>query len=183
MRDIGVPVVLPSNDAPGAEGWFSGDWKKSKFRYINDNDRDLMTDDLTKLTNFINPFSSIMDVSKKVIQYKRSDGLDLSATLYLPKEYDHIKKEKLPMIMWAYPREFKDQASAAQKTSNPNKFTYPYYGSPIYWVTKGYVVLDQATFPIVGEGDDEPNDTFRDQLVANAKAAIDAVDKLGYVDI
>jgi hypothetical protein len=37
-------------------------------------------------------------------------------------------------------------------------------------------------FPIIGEGDEEPNDTFREQLVANAKAAIDAVDALGYID-
>ncbi len=63
-----------------------------------------------------------------------------------------------------------------------NEFTYPYYGSPIYWVTKGYVVLDDASFPIVGEGDEEPNDTFIKQLVSNAKAAIDAVDNLGYID-
>jgi dipeptidyl aminopeptidase/acylaminoacyl peptidase len=92
------------------------------------------------------------------------------------------KKEKAPMILWAYPREFKDKASAGQTTANPNRFTAPNYGSPIYWVTKGYVVLDGAAFPIVGEGDEEPNDSFREQLVANAKAAIDAVDALGYID-
>ena len=86
------------------------------------------------------------------------------------------------MIMWAYPREFKDKASAGQNTSNPNEFIYPYYGSPVYWVTRGYVVLDGAAFPIVGEGKEEPNDTFREQLVANAKAAIDAVDEKGYID-
>ena len=156
---------------------------ESSNEYPNYFIRDLQTKSLVQLTDFANPFKSIQDVRKKLIDYKREDGLDLSGVLYLPLGYDENKKEKMPMILWAYPREFKDQASAAQKTSNPNKFTYPYYGSPIYWVTKGYVVLDQATFPIVGEGDDEPNDTFRDQLVANAKAAIDAVDKLGYVDI
>lgn len=86
------------------------------------------------------------------------------------------------MVMWAYPQEFKDKNSAAQNTSNPNEFIYPYYGSPIYWVMKGYAILDDAAFPIVGEGDEEPNDTFIEQLVANAKAAIDAVDSLGYVD-
>jgi dipeptidyl aminopeptidase/acylaminoacyl peptidase len=84
--------------------------------------------------------------------------------------------------MWAYPTEFKDKSSAGQSTQNPNEFTYPYYGSMIYWVTRGYVVLDDASFPIVGEGDTEPNDSFRKQLVSNAQAAIDAVDKLGYID-
>ena len=135
-----------------------------------------------QITNFENPFKKIENVHKEVIKYKREDGLELSGTLYLPVGYDMKKKEKLPMIMWAYPAEYKDKSSAGQTTSNPNEFTFPYYGSPIYWVTRGYVVLDDAAFPIVGENDEEPNDTFVEQLVANAKAAIDAVDKLGYID-
>lgn len=146
------------------------------FRNINKKNK------LTPVTSFENPFKSLQNVHKEVISYKREDGLELDGTLYLPVGYDTSKKEKMPMILWAYPREFKDKASASQNTSNPNKFIYPYYGSPIYWVTQGYVVLDNAAFPIVGEGDEEPNDTFRTQLVANAKAAIDAVDKMGYID-
>ncbi len=135
-----------------------------------------------QLTAFENPFKSIQNVHKEVINYKREDGLDLTGTLYLPVGYDKENPEKMPMILWAYPREFKDKSSAGQNTQNPNAFTYPYYGSPIYWVSKGYVVLNNATFPIVGEGDEEPNDSFRKQLVANAKAAIDAVDEMGYID-
>ncbi len=144
--------------------------------------RDMKKNKLTRITSFENPFKSIQDVHKEVITYKRDDGLELSGTLYLPVGYDIEKKEKAPMILWAYPREFKDKSSAGQNTSNPNEFTYPYYGSAIYWVAKGYVVLDGAAFPIVGEGDEEPNDSFREQLVANAKAAIDAVDEMGYID-
>jgi dipeptidyl aminopeptidase/acylaminoacyl peptidase len=135
-----------------------------------------------QVTNFINPFTALEKVYKEVIKYKRADGLELSGTLYLPVGYDKTKKEKLPMIMWAYPKEFKDKASAGQTTSNPNQFTFPSYGSPIYWVTRGYVVLDNAAFPIVGEGDAQPNDSFIQQLVDNAKAGIDAVDALGYID-
>ncbi|GHC63372.1 alpha/beta hydrolase family protein [Ulvibacter litoralis] len=138
--------------------------------------------DLTPVTSFDNPYKSLSSVHKEVISYKRDDGLDLQGTLYLPVGYDMAKKEKMPMILWAYPREFKDKNSASQNTTNPNEFIYPYYGSPIYWVTRGYVVLDDAAFPIVGEGDEQPNDTFRSQLVGNAKAAIDAVDALGYID-
>jgi dipeptidyl aminopeptidase/acylaminoacyl peptidase len=155
---------------------------ESKNEYPNYYLRNVKKGDLVQLTNFENPFKSIQNVHKEVITYKRDDGLELSGTLYLPMDYDMAKKEKMPMILWAYPREYKDQASAAQNTQNPNEFTYPYYGSPIYWVTKGYVVLDGAAFPIVGEGEEEPNDSFRKQLVANAKAAIDAVDELGYID-
>ncbi len=135
-----------------------------------------------QLTFFENPFKSIQNVHKEVVTYKREDGLELTGTLYLPVGYDKAKKEKMPMILWAYPREFKDKNSASQNTQNPNEFTYPSWSSPIYWVTKGYVVLDDAAFPIIGEGDAQPNDTFRTQLVANAKAAIDAVDKMGYID-
>ena len=155
---------------------------ESPNEYPNYFIRNLKKNELKRLTDFDNPFKSIADIHKEVISYKREDGLDLSGTLYLPVGYDLENKEKMPMILWAYPREFKDQSSASQKTSNPNKFTSPYYGSPIYWVTKGYVVLDGASFPIVGEGDEQPNDTFRTQLVANAKAAIDAVDAMGYID-
>jgi len=136
----------------------------------------------TQLTFFENPFKSIQDVHKEVITYTREDGLELSGTLYLPVGYDKDSGEKMPLILWAYPREYKDKNSASQNTQNPNEFTYPYWGSPVYWVTKGYVVLDDAAFPIIGEGDEEPNDSFRNQLVANAKAAIDAVDAMGYID-
>jgi dipeptidyl aminopeptidase/acylaminoacyl peptidase len=135
-----------------------------------------------QLTFFENPFTSIEDVHKEVITYKREDGLELTGTLLLPVGYDKSKKEKKPMILWAYPREYKDKNSASQNTQNPNEFTYPYWGSPIFWVTQGYVVLDDAAFPIIGEDDEQPNDTFREQLVSNAKAAIDAVDERGYID-
>lgn len=155
---------------------------ESPQEYPNYYFRNLKNDALTQITSFENPFKSLQDVHKEVINYKRGDGLDLSGTLYLPVGYDKDSKEKMPMILWAYPTEYKDKSSAGQNTKNPNEFTYPYYGSMIYWVTRGYVVLDDASFPIVGEGDKEPNDSFRQQLVANAKAAIDAVDALGYID-
>jgi len=155
---------------------------ESPQEYPNYYFRGLQKDKLNQITNFENPFKSIQNVHKEVIKYKRKDGLDLSGTLYLPVGYDKNKKEKMPMILWAYPTEFKDKSSAGQSSKNPNEFTYPYYGSMIYWVTKGYVVLDDASFPIVGEGKNEPNDSFREQLVSNAEAAINAVDELGYID-
>ncbi len=134
------------------------------------------------ITQIENPFKSLESVHKEVLNYKRKDGVDLSGTLYLPAGYDKSKNEKLPLLIWAYPREFKDKSTAGQSTANPKEFTFPSYGSFIYWVAKGYAVLDNAAFPIVGEGTQEPNDTFIDQLVANAEAAINAVDDLGYID-
>ncbi|HBH22475.1 MAG TPA: S9 family peptidase [Cytophagales bacterium] len=155
---------------------------ESKSEYPNYYFRNLKKNKLEQLTDFENPFKAIQNVHKEVITYKRDDGLELSGTLYLPVGFDKDENKKYPMILWAYPREYKDKASASQNTQNPNEFTYPYWGSPIYWVNKGYVVLDDAAFPVIGEGDEEPNDTFRPQLVANAKAAIDAVDAMGYID-
>lgn len=144
--------------------------------------RDMKKGSLKQITEFANPFKVLESVHKEVIQYKREDGVDLSGTLYLPVGYDMEKKPKVPLIVWAYPREFKSKAAAGQSTANANKFSSISYGSMIYWVTKGYALLDGAAFPIIGEGDKEPNDTFIKQLVANGKAAIDAVDNLGYID-
>ena len=156
---------------------------QSKNEYPNYYFRNIKSKNkLTPITAFKNPFESIKNVHKEVIKYKRKDGVELSGTLYLPVGYDKTKKEKLPLLIWAYPAEYKDKNSAGQNDKNPNEFTFPSYGSFIYWVTKGYAVLDDAAFPIIGEGTTEPNDTFIPQLVANAEAAIDAVDKLGYIN-
>ena len=155
---------------------------ESKNDYPNYYFKDLNGKKITRITDFNNPFEQLSKVDKQVITYKRNDGVELSGVLYLPVGYDKTSKEKMPMIMWAYPREFKDKTSAGQNTNNPNEFTYPYYGSMVYWVNKGYVVLDNASFPIIGEDTTEPNDDFRNQLVENARAAINAVSKLGYID-
>ncbi|SFI65164.1 Dipeptidyl aminopeptidase/acylaminoacyl peptidase [Kaistella treverensis] len=157
--------------------------EQSATLYPNYFIRNLKNGKAVPVTNFDNPFESIKNVYKEVITYKRNDGVVLSGTLYLPANYDRKNhKEKLPLLIWAYPTEYKDKNTAGQSTQNPNDFTFPSYGSFIYWVTKGYAVLDDASFPIIGEGNTEPNDTFITQLVANGRAAIDAVDKLGYID-
>lgn len=156
---------------------------ESKNEYPNYYFRNLKTKKLTQITNFKNPFESLKNVHKEVISYQRNDNVTLSGTLYLPADYNKTKKDKkLPLLIWAYPQEFKDKNSAGQNTQNPNEFTFPNYGSFVYWVNRGYAVLDDASFPIIGEGTTEPNDTFITQLVANAEAAINAVDELGYID-
>lgn len=157
--------------------------RQSSSLYPNYFRKNIKTDKAEALTSFANPFESIKDVYKEVITYKRNDGVTLTGTLYLPAGYDrNTKKEKLPLLIWAYPTEYKDKNTAGQNTQNPNDFTFPYYGSFVYWTAKGYAVLDDAAFPIIGEGKTEPNDTFIPQLVANAEAAINAVNQLGYID-
>ncbi len=136
---------------------------------------------ITAITSFPHPYPQIKDVKKEVLKYKRSDGVELTADLYLPPGY---KKEQgpLPGFVWAYPREFKSADAAGQIKGSPYAFTRLSWGGPIYWVMRGYAVLDNASMPIVGEGDKEPNDTYVQQLVASAKAVVDYGASLGVLD-
>jgi len=134
------------------------------------------------ITDFPHPYPSIKGISKQELKYKRSDGVELTANLYLPEGFKVGEDEPLPAFMWAYPREFKSAANASQRSGSPHSFIRVSYGSPIFWVTRGYAVIDAASMPIVGEGDAEPNDSFREQLVMNAQAAIDKVADMKAVD-
>lgn len=143
--------------------------------------RDIDDKKLTQVTAFPHPNPQLEGVQKQLLQYKRADGVNLTAVLYLPKDF---KKgdAPLPMILWAYPREFKSADAAGQVKGSPYEFTRVSWASPLFWVTQGYAVLDRTDIPIVGEGDAQPNDTYVQQLVASAKAAIDEVEKMGVVD-
>lgn len=133
------------------------------------------------LTTFADPYPQLKGVQKQLLAYKRLDGLNLSGTLYLPEGYSS-EQGTLPVLMWAYPREFKTSAAAGQVKGSPYQFTRISWGSPIYWVTRGYAVLDNADMPIVGESNKNPNDTFVDQIRQNAQAAIDKLAAMGIAD-
>lgn len=144
--------------------------------------RDLAGGALTALTAFPHPYPELMDIRKEFIVYEREDGLQLSATLYLPAGYDAGRDGPLPTLVWAYPREFKSADAAGQVATSPYRFKrISYWGAEPY-VTQGYAVIAGASMPVVGEGEAEPNDTFVEQLVMNAKAAIDEGVRRGVVD-
>jgi dipeptidyl aminopeptidase/acylaminoacyl peptidase len=134
------------------------------------------------ITHFKNPYTELEGIAKQKISYKRSDGINLTGDLYLPKNYDAKKDGPLPVIMWAYPREYKSANDAAQVRGSKYTFTRINYGSPIFWVTQGYAVLDNAEMPIVGEDGKEPNDNFVPQLYMNAHAAIQKLAEMGVGD-
>jgi dipeptidyl aminopeptidase/acylaminoacyl peptidase len=115
------------------------------------------------------------------LSYPRKDGLNLSGVLYVPADF---KKgdAPLPVLVWAYPREFKTKEAAGQVKGSPNRFPRLAFRSPVFWVTQGYAVIDQADMPIVGEGTSEPNDTFVEQIKDNASALIDYVVDMGVAD-
>jgi len=135
-----------------------------------------------QITDFSNPYPELNGVIKEKVAYKRADGIDLTGHLYLPKGYDKAKDGPLPLLIWAYPREFNSAADAAQIRGSKDKFTTISWASPIYWVTQGYAVLDNAEMPIVAAEGKKPNDTFVDQLKMNAEAAINKLADMGVAD-
>jgi len=135
-----------------------------------------------QITAFADPYPTLKGIKKQLITYPRKDGLNLSAILYTPEGYDPTRDGRLPVLMWAYPREYKSATDAAQVRGSKYTFTRLSWGSPLYWVTRGYAIMDQTEMPIVGEGELEPNDFFIEQLVANAEAAINKVVEMGVGD-
>lgn len=135
------------------------------------------------ITNFSNPYPQLEGVTKEKIKYKRADGVDLTGDLYLPKGYNKEKDGPLPVIMWAYPREFNSAADAAQVRGSKDRFTTLSWGTPIFYVTQGFAVLENAEMPIVASGPNKkPNDDFIPQLKLNAEAAINKLVEMGVGD-
>ncbi|MDO8179599.1 MAG: prolyl oligopeptidase family serine peptidase [Undibacterium sp.] len=134
------------------------------------------------LTAFPHPTPQFKGVQKRILRYEREDGVELSATLYLPPGYDPRRDGPRPMLMWAYPREFKTAEAAGQVKSSPYKFNRINFNGPQVMLARGYSVLDDPAMPIIGEGRDEPNDTYIEQLKMNAEAAVEEVVRIGVAE-
>jgi dipeptidyl aminopeptidase/acylaminoacyl peptidase len=143
--------------------------------------RGLADGKLRQLTHFPHPTPQLAGIHKELIRYPRADGVQLTATLYTPAGWKPADGP-LPMLMWAYPQEFKSADAAGQVQDSPYRFARAGAGSPLVWLTLGYAVLDDPSMPIVGEGTKEPNDTYVQQLVASAQAAVDEVVRRGVAD-
>jgi dipeptidyl aminopeptidase/acylaminoacyl peptidase len=135
--------------------------------------------DKKALTNFPDPAPQLHGITKQLVTYKRADGVQLSFTLYLPANYK--QGERLPTIVWAYPLEFNDADTAGQVSGSPYRFTTIGGISHLFLVTQGYAVLDNATMPVVGDPE-TMNNTYVEQIVASAKAAIDKAVEMGVTD-
>ncbi|WMW80707.1 alpha/beta fold hydrolase [Undibacterium cyanobacteriorum] len=134
------------------------------------------------LTAFPHPTPQMKGIQKRSLRYEREDGVELSATLYLPPGYEPKRDGPRPMLMWAYPREFKSAEAASQVSGSPYRFNRINVQGPMVMLARGYTVLDGPTMPIIGEGRREPNDTFVEQLKMDAEAAVDEVVRLGVAD-
>ncbi|MBW4889246.1 prolyl oligopeptidase family serine peptidase [Mucilaginibacter sp. HMF5004] len=144
--------------------------------------RNITANTTKAITAFTNPYPQLVGVSKEKIHYKRADGVDLTGDLYLPKGYDKAKDGPLPVLIWAYPREYDNAADAAQTRGSQYRFTLIGGGSPVFFVTQGYAVLDNAEMPIVAKEGQKPNDSFVEQLQLNAEAAINKLSDMGVGD-
>lgn len=139
-------------------------------------------DGLRQLTFFPHPAPQLKGVQKQQLRYKRADGVDLTGTLYLPPGYEPKRDGPLPMLMWAYPAEFKSADAAGQVTDSPYRFNRVGYWGPEAMLARGYAVLDDPSMPIIGAGKQEPNDSYLPQLKMDAQAAVDEVVRLGVAD-
>jgi len=163
----------------------SADMKTFVSRYETPKDppnffvRTIGVDERRAITAFNDPQPQLRGVEHQYVTYQRKDGVKLSATLYLPPGYK--KGERIPVIMWAYPREFGDADTASQVSGSPNRFTIVSGYSHLFLLLSGYAIFDNPTMPIVGPGE-TANDHYVDQLVASAEAAIDKVVEMGVGD-
>ncbi len=143
--------------------------------------RDLANGSAAAVTAFTDPAPQFAGIKPQLLRYTRADGVALTAKLYLPPGY-LPGSAPLPFFFWAYPEEFKSREAASQVTGSPYRFERPSGADPLFLLTQGYGILDGPTMPIVGEGDQEPNDTYIEQLVASAQAAVDKVVAMGVAD-
>lgn len=134
---------------------------------------------LRALTQFPDPTPQLRGIKKQLVTYKRADGVPLSFTLYLPPGYK--EGTRLPTVVWAYPREYTDPTTAGQVTGSPQRFTQILGPSHLFFLLEGYAILDDAAMPVVGDPE-TVNNTYIEQIVMNAKAAIDKAVEMGVTD-
>jgi len=137
------------------------------------------SNDTRALTQFPDPTPQLRGIKKQLVTYKRADGVQCSFTLYLPPNYK--EGTRLPTIVWAYPIEFNDASTAGQVTGSTQRATSIIGPSHLFFLMEGYAVLDNATMPVVGTPE-TVNNTYIEQIVMSAKAAIDKATEMGVTD-
>jgi dipeptidyl aminopeptidase/acylaminoacyl peptidase len=140
---------------------------------------DLLGKRRVKLTDYADPAPQMTGIEKRLLKYHRGDGTPLTAFLYLPPGYQ--PGTRIPMMLWAYPREFSDAGTAGQVRGSENGFVRLAGASHLFFLAQGYAVLDDPTMPVLGDPE-TMNDTYVEQIVAAAKAAVDTVVAMGIAD-
>jgi dipeptidyl aminopeptidase/acylaminoacyl peptidase len=135
--------------------------------------------ELNPVTHITDPTPELRGITKQLVKYKRADGVDLSFTLYLPAGYK--EGARLPAVFWAYPLDYSDAKMAGQVVGSTQRFTLLGWPLQLFFLLDGYAVIDNPLLPIVGDPE-KMYDTYMEQLVAGARAAVDKAVELGVVD-
>jgi dipeptidyl aminopeptidase/acylaminoacyl peptidase len=134
-----------------------------------------------QLTRWPDPHPQLTGMEKRLVVHDRGDGVQLSGMLHLPPGYDPARDGRLPLLVWAYPHDFGDRATAGQIRGSSSRFTALTGLEPAWMVLRGYAVLANATMPVIGDPETK-NDTYVEQIVAAARAHIRALDEAGLID-
>ena len=131
------------------------------------------------LTHFEDPVPQLRQIERRIVTYERDDGVPLSFVLYLPPDYQ--EGTALPTVVYAYPREFSDAKTAGQVRGSEHTFTG--FGGPshLFFLLQGYAVLHNTRMPVIGDPD-TAYDTFVEQLVSGAEAAVEEAVSIGVTD-
>lgn len=130
------------------------------------------------LTQPAPPHPELFGMERRMMRYKRADGLPLSGMLSLPAGAQ--EGITTPLVLWIYPRDFADSDQASKSKEYPQRYIDPKGASRFLLLNQGYALFD-CPMPIVGEVT-SGRDDFLSQLISNAEAAIDHLVSIGIAD-
>jgi dipeptidyl aminopeptidase/acylaminoacyl peptidase len=137
--------------------------------------------DRRMLTDWPDPHPQLTGMDKRMLAYDRGDGVQLTGMLHLPPGYDAESDGPLPLVIWAYPLDYGDAATAGQVRGTTERFTRLNASDPVWFVLRGYAVLQNATMPVIGDPE-TMNDSYVEQITMAASAHISALVKMGIAD-
>lgn len=137
--------------------------------------------DRIPLTSWPDPHPQLTGMDKRLLSYDRGDGVQLTGMLHLPPGYDPERDGRLPLVIWAYPLDYGDAATAGQVRGTTERFTRLMASDPVWFVLRGYAVLQNATMPVIGDPE-TMNDSYVEQITRAAAAHIASLADMGIAD-
>ncbi len=156
-------------------------WHESRTGPPNLAVASLGRDDRRQLTAWPDPHPQLTGMEKRLLSYDRGDGVQLTGMLHLPPGYDPERDGRLPLVIWAYPLDYGDAATAGQVRGTTERFTRLNASEPVWFVLRGFAVLQNATMPVIGDPE-TMNDSYIEQITSAATAHIEALVDMGVAD-
>ena len=156
-------------------------WHQSRTEPPNLAVAQLPGGDRAQLTFWPDPHPQLTGMEKRLLSYDRGDGVQLTGLLHLPPGYDSVRDGPLPLVIWAYPLDYGDAGTAGQVRGTTERFTRLMASDPVWFVLRGYAVLQGATMPVIGDPE-TMNDSYIEQITTAAAAHIAALAEMGVAD-